>query len=274
MPTKANTSFAKRKNCAETKAEPVKKALKKPEILKEYEILQQKFEALEAKHSKLLQTNNDNLEAIRLLEETVTVLENKKNDNEKEHKKIIKNLEETVKELSSKCANKSVYLCDECDYLANCVHDFNDHTHSQDDLEVEAYPQVDCRFCDKSFVTLEEVMQHNKINHTSKVQDCSNFSENTCWFGENCWFLHREITQNLESSFKCKFCEKKFKNRNSLSEHMKMLHIQFVPKCKNEDDCKFYSTKKCWFVHLEDIEIAYSNAKNGSQSKNILNDME
>ena len=79
MPTKANISFAKRKNCAETKAEPVKKALKKPEILKEYEILQQKFEALEAKHSKLLQTNNDNLEAIRLLEETVTGLENKKN---------------------------------------------------------------------------------------------------------------------------------------------------------------------------------------------------
>ena len=55
---------------------------------------------------------------------------------------------------------------------------------------------------------------------------------------------------------------------------MKMLHIQFVPKCKNEDDCKFYSTKKCWFVHLEDIEIAYSNAKNGSQSRNILDDME
>ena len=72
MPTKVNTSFAKRKNYAETKAEPVKKALKKPEIIKEYEILQQKFEALEAKHIKLLETNNDNLEAMRLLEETAS----------------------------------------------------------------------------------------------------------------------------------------------------------------------------------------------------------
>ena len=32
MPNKVNTSFAKRKNCAETKAEPVKKALTSTEI--------------------------------------------------------------------------------------------------------------------------------------------------------------------------------------------------------------------------------------------------
>ena len=54
---------------------------------------------------------------------------------------------------------------------------------------------------------------------------------------------------------------------------MKMLHIQFVPKCKSEGDCKFYP-RKCWFVHKEDIEIAYLNAKNGSQSKNKVQDME
>ena len=69
-----------------------------------------------------------------------------------------------------------------------------------------------------------------------------------------------------------------FVNKNSeteilLSDHMKLLHIQFVPKCKSEGDCKFYS-RKCWFVHQEDIEIAYLNAKNRSQSENILHDME
>ena len=36
----------------------------------------------------------------------------------------------------------------------------------------------------------------------------------------------------------------------------------------------FIPQKNVGFVHLEDIEIAYSNAKSGSQSKNILNDME
>ena len=54
---------------------------------------------------------------------------------------------------------------------------------------------------------------------------------------------------------------------------MKMLHIQYVPKCKSEGECKFYS-RKCWFVHQEDIEIAYLNAKNQSKSENILHDME
>ena len=270
-----NSRVVKRKvNASGAKIEPPKKALKKNELVDHVNALQEELTKIKEENRILIENEKRHIEAIHLLEETITVLQNNKNNTEKEHKKTVDNLEETVKDLSSKCANRSVYLCGECDYLANCVHDFNDHTHSQDDLESEDNSQVDCKFCDESFGTLEEVMQHNKVNHTTNVQDCFNFLENSCWYGENCWFLHREITQNLEPSFKCKFCEKKFKNRNSLSEHMKMLHIQFVPKCKSEGDCKFHSTKKCWFVHLEDIEIAYSNAKYGSQSKNELNDME
>ena len=269
-----NSRVVKRKgNASVAKIEPPKKAVKKNELIDQAHALQEELTNLKEENRILIENQKKHIEAIHLLEETVTVLQSKKNDTEKEHKKTIDNLEETVKELRSKCANRSVYLCGECDYLANCVHEFNEHTHSQDDLEIEENSQVDCRFCDESFGTLEEVMQHNKINHTSNVQDCLNFLENSCWYGENCWFLHRESIQNLEPSFTCKFCEKKFKNRNSLSEHMKMLHIQFVPKCKNEGDCKFYP-RKCWFVHQEDIENAYLNAKNGSQSENKVHDME
>ena len=47
---------------------------------------------------------------------------------------------------------------------------------------------------------------------------------------------------------------------------MKMFHIQYVAKCKNDGECKF-DPRKCWFVHQEDIEIAYFNAKNEHQSK-------
>ena len=72
------------------------------------------------------------------------------------------------------------------------MHEFNEHTHSQDDLEIEENSQVDCRSCDESFGTLEEVMQHDKIKHTSNVQDWVNFLEKSCLYGENCWFLHRE----------------------------------------------------------------------------------
>ena len=183
----------------------------------------------------------------------------------KEHTETIENMEETVKELRTKCANKSVYLCGECEYLADCVHDFNNHTHSSDDMENEENSLFNCRFCDESFGTLKEVMKHNKLSHTNNVQHCSNFLENICLYGDNCWFLHSESEKISEPSFKCKFCEKKFKTNNSLREHMKKSHIQLVAKCKNENDCKF-EPSKCWFVHQHDIEMANFNAKNEGQS--------
>ena len=263
-----NSKVVKRKvNASGAKIEPPKKALKKNELLEQFTALQEefttikeenrillekqkRFDSIETENRELIENQKKHLEAINLLEETVTVLQNKKIDTEKD-----------------------VYICGECEYLADCVHDFNEHTHSQDDMEIEENLKFNCRFCDETFEALAEVMQHNKVSHTSNVQDCINYLENGCWYGDKCWFLHRESLKNSEPSFKCKFCEQKFRNRNLLSDHMKMLHIQYVPKCKSEGECKFYS-RKCWFVHQEDIEIAYLNAKNQSKSENILHDME
>ena len=42
--------------------------------------------------------------------------------------------EKNIHELKEKCANTPVYLCSECDYVADCIHDFNDHTHSPDNF--------------------------------------------------------------------------------------------------------------------------------------------
>ena len=79
-------------------------------------------------------------------------------------------------------------------------------------------------------------------------------------YGDNCWFLHSESFRKSEPSFKCSFCEEKFLTKNTQREHKKKSHIQTVSKCKSEADCKF-GPEKCWFVHTEDIEIAYNNAK-------------
>ena len=56
---------------------------------------------------------------------------------------------------------------------------------------------------------------------------------------------------------------------------MKILHPQFVSNCKSSSECKF-GPKKCWFLHQEDIEIAYQNAKDDDQrNDNEINyDME
>ena len=176
-----------------------------------------------------------------------------------------------MKELKSKGANTSVYFCGECDYLAECVHDFNDHTHSSDALENVDDSLFACRFCEEGFENLSEVMKHNKLMHRSNVQQCYNFLEKSCFYGENCWFIHSESIQSSEHNFECNYCEQKFKTKNSLRHHMKTSHIQLVSKCKNEDQCK-YDLEKCWFVHNENIEIAYLNAKNDGQCKNRIID--
>ena len=117
-----NSRVVKRKvNASGAKIEPPKKALKKTELVKEFHALQEELTRIKEENRILIENQKKHIEAIHLLEETITVLQSKKNDSEKEHKKTIDNLEETVKELKSKCSNRSVYLCGECDYLADCV---------------------------------------------------------------------------------------------------------------------------------------------------------
>ena len=46
------------------------------------------------------------------------------------------------------------------------------------------------------------------------------------------------------------------------------MHFQFVAKCKHVNECKF-GPQKCWFIHQENIEIAYEQAKNGKKIDNL-----
>ena len=154
-----NSRVVKRKvNFTGTRNEPPQKALKKAEVLEQFHSLQVKFDtikeenrilienqkSIEKENRILIENQNKHIKAINLLEETVMVLQNKASDNQKEHKETIDNMEETIKELKSKCASKSEYLCDECDHLADCVHDFNNHTHSPDDMANHSL--FDCTF--------------------------------------------------------------------------------------------------------------------------------
>ena len=250
-------SHLKRKS-APTKNEPLNKSTKIGTEANETSI---KLNAMKKSDlvkycEKMLQNNND------LFEEN-----SKYRDAEKQYKVTIDNLEKVVAELREKCANTPVYLCSDCDYLAECIHDFNDHTHSVDDDMDEEISYFNCNFCDEVFETLSEVMEHKKLIHTSNVQHCNQFLEGNCLYGNSCWFLHSETLKQSEPNIICKFCEKKFRTKASLREHMKVNHIQMVQKCKNENTCKF-GPEKCWFIHPQDIENAYQTAKSVNKSDN------
>ena len=72
--------------------------------------------------------------------------------------------------------------------------------------------------------------------------------------------MHSESLRRSEPSFTCNFCEEKFRTENSLREHMKLFHIQYVQRCKNENDCRF-GPSKCWFAHQNNIEDGYQKQK-------------
>ena len=265
MTSKVNQRVKRKNNFLDAKIEPNMKALKKEDIIAQfnalqanYDILQNKNIVLEKKIEALENENKTHIEAIYLLEETVKILE-KQSTTEKQTKEIQTDTSEL------KYANTEVYLCGDCDYVADCIHDFNDHTHSLDsgeDMEDPENSHFSCHFCDKIFETLSEVMKHKKAVHTSSVRHCKQYLENVCFFGDSCWFLHSEAFRKSEPSFRCNFCEDRFRTQNDLREHMKQFHFQVVSKCKNGDECKF-GHRKCWFIHQEDIEIEYNNAKNG-----------
>ena len=264
MTSKVNQRI-KRKNEFSDKIEPNMKALKKEDLIARITALQASYNTLEKKSRSLEDENKTHLEAIHLLEETVRVLETKLNRN------IVEKMTKEVQ--TGTFASKEVYLCEDCDYAADCIHDFNDHTHSPDGFENLDNSIFTCNFCEQSFKTLPEVMRHNKIIHTSKVKPCKQFLEHVCFYGENCWFLHNETLKKCEPNFKCNYCENRFRTHNGLREHMKSLHIQFVANCNNEVDCNFGS-RKCWFVHKEDIETAYKNAKDDGQNNDIIHDID
>ena len=61
------------------------------------------------------------------------------------------------------------YLCGDCEYSADCIYGFNEHTHSQDGLANLETSLYTCHFCEESFETSPQVMKHNKSIHTSSL---------------------------------------------------------------------------------------------------------
>ena len=126
MTSKVNQRI-KRKNEFSDKIEPNMKALKKEDLISRFTALQASYNTLEKKSRSLEDENETHLEAIHLLEETVRVLETKLNRN------IVEKMTKEVQ--TGTFESKEVYLCEYCDYAAECIHDFNHHTHSPDSFE-------------------------------------------------------------------------------------------------------------------------------------------
>ena len=172
-------------------------------------------------------------------------------------------LESKYDALKKEQSEKPVYLCSDCEYIADCIHDFNDHTHSPEDFSETSFQNsnFNCNYCDEVFTTKSSLMQHTKESHREKVQNCFNYLDGSCVFGEHCWFIHNERMKETTSEIKCNYCEEKFKTLHHLMMHKKMKHIQNVEMCYNEKNNCHFGHQKCWFLHRENLDKAFENEK-------------
>ena len=104
------------------------------------------------------------------------------------------------------------------------------HTVQAEDLDNIEYSFFTCKFCDKSFGTMSEVMNHSKLVHISNVQHYEDILRNNYLYGDNCWFPHSDTFLESEPSFKCNFCEEKYLTKNTIRQPMKKLHLQSISK--------------------------------------------
>ena len=168
----------------ETKFEPVKKALKKNEIIQQLEDLQLKYTELEKQNKILLQ----NIEVFK-------------------NKEISAHSDKTSVGVQTILFEEDMIRCKECEYPADDIFDLGEHVyefhgeHEKNSLE--------CHYCDEKFQSKRDLMVHRKEAHLEKVTTCYYFLHESCHFGENCWYNHKH--EDLGLTFECNLCDKTFR---------------------------------------------------------------
>ena len=227
---------AKRKNkSSDLKIEPAMKALKKDDIILQYNALLEKFQAMKDQNMLLQQEKTNHVEAILLLEETVKILENKSSHIEKK----------------SITVQTEIIRCEECEFPADNMHDLVYHMYEFHPLQTQENGMA-CNFCSDKFKSNADLMMHKKRDHIERVQLCVNFDDGNCDFGDACWFSHETSSTKTCLVYSCNYCELKFKIKSKFMKHRKTMHSEYVNSCKNEIDgsCE-HGSQNCWFNHEE-----------------------
>ena len=240
-----NTKVGKRKNIVtEVKIEPPKKALKKNELLVEYNALKKRFDSLIDENKILLEDQKKKEEAIKNLEETVDLMKNEIDTIKKDNKATI-NVSVQTEQLR----------CEECDFAAEEIYDLVDHMQREHPLEDYEFDWR-CEHCGKGFFEQPELIFHIKYAHEENIKHCKHFLEGRCVFGNHCRFSH-EKNREIEK-IKCMFCDESFDSKSQLMIHRKNVHPKRVKECKNSKNgsCQ-HGPVFCWYHHTKIVEVEH-----------------
>lgn len=216
---------------------------------------------LQKKFDELADENQRNIEKIQTLEDTISRVNNKDNSSKSNLKSV---------SVQTVLFEEDIMRCNECEFPAEDIYDLGEHMY-----EFHGDGAIDCYYCDDSFKTKREMMNHRKTIHADKVNTCSNFSEGHCEFNESCWYKH-STSVDSKTDIKCRICEKMFSTKYEFMHHKKKEHSQTVPQCKNESSgtCRF-GIMNCWFNHCENEQTNfYENHQNNEVIEKLFSMME
>ena len=111
--------------------------------------------------------------------------------------------------------------CNDCAFQCDSWIDLKKHTKitrnkPRDQTET-------CYNCNQEFSSYKQLMNHRKLEHTSKKQECV-FDE------DSCWYVHKKenADRNEEVFCKCDDCESNFTHTSELMRHKrKCMKIKF-----------------------------------------------
>ena len=227
-----NTRTKRKNNSHDLKTEHALKALKKSDIIIQFEALKKKYDALEKQNVVLLQEKTEHMESIHLLEETVKILEFTSS------KVDIRNKNVSEKSAETQTEEVDMMRCDE--------------VHGSEGFE-EA---ITCNYCQEKFKTKDSLMVHRKKVHIERVSICSNFLNGTCYFeSDDCWYIHTKPSVML----RCTFCEKEFPIKSELMRHRKKEHSSKIKLCFKSVNGECLYQNNCWYKHEENQDHQNQN---------------
>ena len=142
--------------------------------------------------------------------------------------------------------------CNDCAFQCDSWIDLKKHTKitrnkPRDQTET-------CYNCNQEFSSYKQLMNHRKLEHTSKKQECV-FDE------DSCWYVHKKENADRNEEVFCDDCETIFTHTTELMRHKKQMHENQVPRCQYflQGTCKRNNVTCCFLHKNEDSREVNEN---------------
>ena len=196
--------------------DPTKKGTQKKATTKA-DLVQEKKE-LKSLNEALNDENKNNMKKISLLEEKLSSCQDRAS--------------KVQRSQGSQTDDADLLFCEECEFPAETLYELGEHVG-----EFHTGLRIPCDFCSDIYVTHEEKTMHEIKEHKSKL---SNYDPSPPL---------DPISQKVEKTFTCKFCNNMFKTKHLLMKHSREEHEENTSKCWNFQSSECEYQDNCWFSH-------------------------